>query len=421
MTTSDNEVDLLRAEVAQLRQRIAELEQAEGASLRSARMEVASTLAGGVAHRVNNLMTVVLSNAELLREGMDPGDSTLLVDAIVHAASQAAELANQMVGFAEGGKYRPTTVFLNSLIQNVVALWSSQQDLQHVDIRTDLAADLYAVHADAAQMSQVLVNLLNNAREALPPQGGVITITTANRQPEHDAPEMAAESLIGAYVALTVQDSGSGMSAAVLERVFEPFFTTRFQGRGLGLPAAYGIVHNHGGYVQIQSREGIGTTVSIWLPALITMPESLRIPALPLGQQSLATILLIEDFADIRFITRRLLERLGLNVLVATNGEEALQIIRQFTGPIQVALLNLDMPVMDGVSVFPLLRQERPEMQIVIYSGYDENDDVQMLLATGATAFVHKPPQLGELRSVIYRLLDTNGGSAHDPGGSQEL
>jgi PAS domain S-box-containing protein len=251
--------------------------QAEYALLRSARMEVASTLAGGVAHRVNNLMTVVLSNAELLREHLGASEVTSLIDAIIRAALQAAELANQMIGFAEGGKYRPAELLLNTIIQNVTALWSRQQDLNQINLHVQLAPDLRPIVADATQISQVLVNLLHNAREAMPIRGGEIFIITMNRVLHTNTTDQDAESqgiAPGSYVCLIVKDTGAGMSPAVLERIFEPFFTTRFQGRGLGLPAVYGIVKNHGGHIRVLSREGEGTSVVIWLPVAAAAPEA---------------------------------------------------------------------------------------------------------------------------------------------------
>ena len=238
---------------------------AEEMAIRASRLKVAATLAGGVAHRVNNLMTSVLGYAELIKAKL-AGQSKLLemLETIARSAQETSNLAQKMLAFAQGGKYQPRIINLNDAINEMLQLWLERHTVP-ADIRLlrHLAPDLWHVKADVAQMGQILVNLLTNALEAMV-DGGQITISTSNimNNERSGGPP-------GPYTCLTIQDTGSGMSKELQSRIFEPFFTTKFQGRGLGLPAVYGIVQNHGGNVVVHSQLGQGTRVMVYLPALL--------------------------------------------------------------------------------------------------------------------------------------------------------
>jgi signal transduction histidine kinase len=221
-------------------------------------------LAGGIAHRVNNLMTAVLGNAELLKiDPMDYGETMTRLDTICQSARQAGDLAEQLVAFAQGGKYQPRRMDLNMVAQGV--LHAQERDWpSRVQVKLDLDPDAWQVNADLAQMSQVVLHLLTNAVEALE-DGGRITVATRNVQIR---PGVYADVEPGPYLCLSMQDTGCGMDAEVQARVFEPFFTTKFQGRGMGLAAVYGIVKNHGGHISVHSEVGRGTTFTVYLPAV---------------------------------------------------------------------------------------------------------------------------------------------------------
>jgi PAS domain S-box-containing protein len=255
---------------------ITERRQAQEAMVRASRLEATATLAGGIAHQFNNLMVGVLGYAEMLKADLrgDP-DALDLLETISRSAQRAGELAQQMLAFARGGKYQPRAMSLNTAIRSV--LYAQESLLPpRITLAIDTAPDLWDTEADLAQISQVLLNVLTNAVEAIEDEGR-IAVVTRNVVVDQALDE---ETGPGPYVRLLVQDSGRGMSAEVRARIFEPFFSTKFEGRGLGLAAAYGIVRNHGGHIAIDSQEGHGTTVEIHLPAI--RPESLA-PPTPTG------------------------------------------------------------------------------------------------------------------------------------------
>lgn len=245
---------------------ISERVRAEAVLLRASRLEVAATLSGGIAHDINNLMTAVLGNAELLSLDSNRPDAPALLTAISRSARRASELAQQMLAFARGGKYQPRLIDLNDLIQQALQLQNPAIPDSLV-VERQLVSGLWPVTADASQMSQVIVNLLSNAVEAGDGKSR-ICVSTANLVIDEGWTAQTTHNLKpGRYVSLTVEDTGGGMSAEVLARIFEPFFTTKFQGRGMGMAAVYGIVQNHGGEILIESDTAQGTAVTVYLPA----------------------------------------------------------------------------------------------------------------------------------------------------------
>ena len=246
---------------------ISERVRAEEVTLQASRLEVTMTLASGIAHDINNLMTAVLGNAELLNLNLNQPQAADMLTAISRSALRASELAQQMLAFARGGKYQPRRMALNDAIQQALQYQQHPIPGSSLIIEQQLAADLWSMVADASQMSQVIVNLLTNAVEASDSKGD-IRISTANLVIDEPGTEGICKLTPGRYVKLLVADRGCGMSAEVLAKVFEPFFTTKFQGRGMGLAAVYGIIQNHGGDISIKSEAGHGTVVRVYLPAV---------------------------------------------------------------------------------------------------------------------------------------------------------
>ena len=246
---------------------ITERVRAEAVLLRASRLEIAMSLASGIAHNINNLMTIVLGNAELLRIDLNRPDASDLLTAITQAAQRAGELAQQMLAFARGGKYQPKLMDLNDSILQALQLRRLAM-LNSFVIEQQLAFDLWPVIADAPQMVQVVGNLLSNVVEA-GDEPGHIRLSTANLViDEAGTAEGSLNLKPGRYVRLAVEDTGGGMSAEVLDRIFEPFFTTKFLGRGMGMAVVYGIVQNHGGDISVKSEAGRGTAVKVYLPAV---------------------------------------------------------------------------------------------------------------------------------------------------------
>jgi two-component system cell cycle sensor histidine kinase/response regulator CckA len=369
----------------------------------ASRMEATATLAAGVAHDFNNLMTTILGNAELLLT--DPGfpDATSRLTQVAEAAKRGGALAQQLLAYARGGKYQAQIVSVNEIVIQALALQKHAMP-PRIQLESILDPATPYVEADPVQIGQVVTNLFINAGEAIPGSGRVMVKTLAvDLAPEEvaDKPGLAP----GPNVIIEVADTGTGIDAAALPRIFEPFFSTKFQGRGLGLAAAYGIVKNHRGYIAVDSTLGKGTRIRIYLPTVTAAPRSPRVVAdpYPTGEE---TILLVDDDEAVIEVTKSILERLNYRVLVARHGIEAVEVARTHPGEIDLALLDMGMPLAGGAEAFPFLRAARPRMRILISSGYEMNDVVQGLLAAGADAFLQKPYRVTTLARGIRRVLD---------------
>ncbi len=384
--------------------------QSADALIKASRMETAATLAGGIAHKVNNLMTAVLGYAELLKSKLnDNPDAVHILATISKSARQTGDLAQQMLDFARGGKYQPRLLNLNDIIEEIIQLQQRNMPAQ-VTIKQNVPPDLWTIEGDPTQMSQVILNLLTNAIEAIE-QEGRVTISTANIDPAKTSNAKHPRLEQGRYICLTVEDTGCGMDEDTLARVFEPFFTTKFQGRGMGLAAVYGIVDNHNGQITINSQPGRGTTCQVYLPAAGT--EQPSAPAAPASQESTPpdidrekrTILIAEDDPVIVEIVSRMVKMMGHRPLVANNGKEAINIARSFDEEIHLTLLDLGLPVLNGADAFPHLIKARPQMAVILFSGYKIDDTAQAILDAGAKAFIQKPFQLETLKSAIGKAL----------------
>jgi len=369
----------------------------------ASRMEATATLAAGVAHDFNNLMTAILGNAELLLA--DPGfpDAASRLSQIAESSRRGGALAQQLLAYARGGKYQAQVVSVNDLVHQALQLQKHAMP-PRIQLEPNLDPEMPHIEADPVQVGQVITNLCINACEATPGSGRV---TVRTRHVSLGAADVEGKPGLtaGPAVLIQVADTGKGVEPSVLPRIFEPFFSTKFQGRGLGLAAAYGIVKNHRGYIGVESLLGRGTTFSIYLPAVSAVP---RPPApvhdpFPTGDE---TLLLVDDDEAVIDVTKSILERLRYRVLVARHGIEAVEMARTFDGPIDLALLDMGMPFAGGAEAFPFLKAARPEMRILISSGYEMNEVVQGLLAAGADAFLQKPYRVTALARGIRRVLD---------------
>jgi PAS domain S-box-containing protein len=369
----------------------------------ASRMEATATLAAGVAHDFNNLMTAILGNAELLlADGTFP-DAPSRLHQIAESAKRGGALAQQLLAYARGGKYQTQAVDLNQLVEQTLHLQRHAMP-PRIQLEADLGPGLSAIEADPVQIGQVITNLCINATEAIP---GVGRVTVRTRELILSAAEARKRTGLepGAVLLLQVEDTGTGIDPTSLQRIFEPFYSTKFQGRGLGLAAAYGIVKNHRGFIGVESELGRGTTFSIYLPASgrTPMPTKKPVESFPTGHE---TILVVDDDEAVIDVTRSILERLQYRVLVARHGIEAVEVARSHPGEIHLALLDMGMPLAGGAEAFPFLRAARPEMRILISSGYEMNEVVQGLLAAGASAFLQKPYRVSALARGIRQVLD---------------
>jgi signal transduction histidine kinase/ActR/RegA family two-component response regulator len=368
----------------------------------AARMEATATLAAGVAHDFNNLMTGVMANSELLRRDLS-GDPQALetLRTISECADRGGRLAQQLLAFARGGKYQPAVVDLNAVVRDTLRV-EAHTVSGDITLRTALADDLKPVEADPTQLAQVVSNLHRNAVEAVG-GSGTITISTGNVPTDGERPSALADLPDGRYVAFAVADSGPGMTDDTRARIFEPFFTTKAGGRGMGLAATYGIVAHHGGQIDVQSSPQGGTVFTVYLPASARpLPPP---PVEPVATGRPITVLFVDDEVAILSATRRLLEASGFRVLTAENGTDAIQIARGARRPIDVILLDLRMPGLSGVEAFAPLAEAQPGARIILCSGYELDGAARGLLDRGAAEFVRKPFRLEDLTTAIRRAM----------------
>jgi CheY-like chemotaxis protein len=272
-----------------------------------------------------------------------------------------------------------------------------------INVDTDIPPGILNVEADPAQMQMVLSAVLTNASEALEGKGR-IRIACKNEQITDDTAENHPGLKPGNYACLTVSDNGKGMDEETRDRIFEPFFTTKFEGRGLGMAAAYGIVKNHDGWISVDSELGRGTVVKICLPVVEISAEK-RAKSKTELIKGTGTILVIEDEKPIMDVTRSILERLGYHVLEAETGQMAINVVQSFDGVIDLALLDILLPDMSGDTIYPLLMEARPNLKVIVFSGYAKEGPIQKLLDEGAQDFIEKPFKIAELSQKLKKAL----------------
>jgi PAS domain S-box-containing protein len=386
---------------------ITERKELESRLRQAQKMEAIGTLAGGIAHDFNNIIQAIMGYASLLkgRFGAD-AEVTAQLDAIERASFRAGELTRQLLGFARRGKLEVKPADLNGVVDKVVAMIRPTFD-RSIDIQTAFSAGPSSVEGDAGQLEHTLLNLCINARDAMP-DGGTLRIETRNVTLSEPEAYGGAKAQPGEYVSLSVSDTGVGIPEENLPRIFEPFFTTKEQGKGsgMGLAMVYGIVKNHGGWIDARSSAGQGTTFRILLPASPTIPAA---PSAQPTPESLArgtgTILFVDDEEALRHLAVETLGSLGYTVVTARNGVEALALFEEKRREIALVILDLIMPDMGGVETFRRLRDIDPAARVLICSGYAGEGRPEMLLAEGVAGFLRKPYRIGALAASIRQAL----------------
>ncbi len=376
--------------------------------LQAQKMEAVGRLAGGIAHDFNNLLTAILGASDLLLEDLSVDASGREeVEEIKKAAHRAAALTHQLLAFSRQQVLAPQVLDLNVLVADVEKMLRRLIG-EDIELRTMLARDLGAVQADPGQLQQVIMNLAVNARDAMP-QGGKLTIETADAELDETYAQEHVPTQAGRYVMLAVTDTGIGMDANIKAHVFEPFFTTKEKGKGtgLGLATVYGIVKQSGGYIWVYSEPGHGTTFKIYLPRIEgTPPPTAPKPAAPESLRGSETVLLVEDEAAVRNLTRRVLEGYGYAVLTTENGHEALQAAQERQGPIHLLVTDVVMPKMGGRELAQRLAPGRPEMKVLYLSGYTDNAIVHHGVLEPGIAFLQKPFTPQSLARKVREVLD---------------
>ena len=390
---------------------ITERKRLEEQFLQAQKMRAIGQLAGGVAHDFNNLLTTILGYCELIQRKLPSNDALRgYVDDIAMAGQRAAALTSQLLAFGRRQILRPLPVDLNAVIEDMDKLL--RRLVGDVQLETRLDPKLATVRADQGQMEQVLMNLVLNARDAMP-SGGRVTVETRNQWIEAgSAPEQTGLAP-GAYAVVSVSDTGVGMDAAVRAQLFEPFFTTKEKGKGtgLGLSTAYGIVKQSGGGITVQSEPGRGSRFEVYLPTAKVTDLPAQRAAEP-GPQDAApaggneTILLVEDDATLRDLTQRVLEERGYRVLTAPSGIDALAMVERIREPIHLLLTDVVMPRMSGAALAEGVRDRNPATRVVFMSGYTDEAAVRQAAAGGGIRFIQKPYKPEGLLSTIRAALD---------------
>ncbi|HEX9078023.1 MAG TPA: response regulator [Desulfuromonadaceae bacterium] len=374
------------------------------------RLESLGVLAGGIAHDFNNLLTVILGNTCLAQEIIGPASPALGSLRQVEKASQrAADLCQQMLAYAGKGAFLLKRLNLQALVEDMASLLNASIS-KKVSLNLDLRQGLPPIQADPSQVRQIIMNLIINASEAIGEKSGTITVAVDTVEYEAGAPDktyLGEDVPPGRYVRLEVTDNGCGMDEATRQRIFEPFFTTKFTGRGLGMSAVLGIIKAYNGFLQLSSVPGRGSTFKIHFPAAVTGDEAagpLHEAAPPLWREG-ATVLLVEDEQMVSEVGRVLLESLGLSVLTAANGCEAVERYRGHPAPIDLVLLDMNMPLMDGAETFSKLRRHDPNARVVITSGFSGQDITARFTSGELAGFIHKPYTIDGLKRLLMEVL----------------
>lgn len=376
------------------------------------KLESLGVLAGGIAHDFNNLLTIILGNASLALDelpSMFPARDSLW--AIEKTALRAAELCRQMLAYSGQGRFVIETLRLNELVSEMTSLFKASLS-KRVLLNLNLADALPSLRGDPSQIRQVVMNLMINAAEALDDRSGVVTVSTGVMEcrPDDLTGAYREERLAaGVYLWLEVSDTGCGMDPETQRRIFEPFFTTKFTGRGLGLSAVLGIVRGHQGALQVTSALGRGTTFKVLFPAAPPVgPQSALPTGAPLGAwQGRGMVLLVDDEDSVRTLGARMLERIGFQALVASDGQEALELYQVRRGKIVLVLLDVTMPDMDSEETLRQLQRLDTQVRVVMTSSYTEAEMAPRFTGQRRCGFLQKPYTLEALTQCLREALET--------------
>jgi PAS domain S-box-containing protein len=371
------------------------------------KLETIGTLAGGIAHDFNNLMTTILGNTSLILYDIDNTNPHYEpLKNIERQIKRGAELTTQLLGYARKGKYHVKPVNLNQIVEENAAAFGRTR--KEITIRWALADDLLAVEADQGQIQQVLLNLFVNAADAMP-TGGSLDLKTSNAT-HREIKSKDYHPVPGDYLRLTVSDTGIGMDEKVRQRIFDPFFSTKETGKGtgLGLASVYGIIKNHGGYIEVQSQTGRGSQFSIYLPASADRVTKIVEPATEIMTGS-GTILIVDDEEMVLDVGARVLQKLGYTVLESSNGFNAVELYKKLRDKIKLVVLDIVMPDMSGGEVYDRLKDINPDVKVLLASGYSIDDQAREIMERGCDGFIQKPFSMKTMSDKISEILSNRG------------
>ncbi len=374
----------------------------------SQKLESLGVLSGGIAHDFNNILAIIVGYCALIKTNYN--DAVAYIPVIEKAAERAADLCRQMLTYAGRAHYAPTQVNMWLLVDEMVKMLRATIK-QNAVVTLDPSPYIVFIEGDASQLRQIVMNLVINAAEAIGSTQGEVALSLTNKtiltgQTEKD--HLGAAIPAGTYVCLNVTDNGCGMDDETKQRIFEPFYTTKFTGRGLGMSAVLGIITAHNGALQLSSQLGAGSTFTIYLPFQLGNSAgavSQRHITSPVKWQGNGTILLVDDEEDVRMITQKMLTKLGFTVIEAANGKEALALYRDNSAGISIVVTDIGMPVMDGYELFSELKRINQKLPIIISSGFAETVVTSRIARNDIAGLVSKPYKFDQMREMLRNIL----------------
>ncbi len=381
------------------------------------KLESVGRLAGGVAHDINNILGAIIIATSVLKEEIDPDPNSVsseCIENVLNGCYRGRDLTQNLLGFARKQKNNKTNITLNEIITETTSILSRTIP-KSIVIKNQLDPHLGIIEGDKSQIQNVVMNIVINAVDSIT-AAGELTIETGNIHLDQPACLELGNLIPGDYIKLRVIDNGSGMDSQIIANAFEPFFTTKAKGKGtgLGLSMAYGVITNHGGSITLDSKVGDGTVVTIYLPILDQKAQNTKFQTADeietdrlarKHQSDRSAILLVDDEPLFQSSIRRLLKKMGYTVYVAENGNIAIELYKIYRNAISLVLLDLLMPVMDGAETFVKLKEIDPDVNILITSGFEKDENVEKLLTQGACGYLQKPFDLETLSKRLAAVM----------------
>lgn len=401
---------------------VTETKRLESQMLRLQRMESIGTLASGIAHDLNNILAPISLGIGYLMQRMEDQHDCRILRTLEASAARGSDMVKHIVTFAKGWSGERVVIQSKQVLREIEEI-VHQTFPKSIEFKLEVEEELWDFRGDPTQLHQLILNLCLNARDAMP-QGGNLNVFARNTEIDEQFARMDPSTQPGKFVFLQVSDSGEGIPHDIVESIFEPFFTTKEPGKGsgLGLPNVQAIVKNHGGFIKIYSQPGRGTSFKVYLPALVQvrpLEERRELPALPYGHKEL--ILVVDDEAAVRDITKQTLETFGYNVLVAADGTEAVTLFSSHRHEIQLVVTDMVMPLMDGWATIRTLRRIEPDVKVIVTSGLGEHE--RLADQENVQAFLTKPYNTESLLNAVDAVLhvDSAGAKENDPNVMESL